>query len=70
MTKKDYAAFANMLGVLRTVSYAVDDTLRVVQSEMCFIFERDNPRFNRMRFYKYIDDIEKETKEMKDDIPL
>lgn len=48
MTRKDYQLFAEMLAELR--QHYNGKALDMVETRMCSIFMRDNPRFDSIKF--------------------
>lgn len=53
MTRKDYQKFAEMLKKqMEEVPYSHAYIMQGTIKEIADIFQRDNPRFNRQRFYE------------------
>lgn len=52
MTKKDYIKFAKMLSKFGTSNMIGMSEFKILVEEMSYIFQEDNPSFNRERFFE------------------
>ena len=58
MTRRDYKLFASMIAVEVTESLDIDSGARLaIKRYIADVFERDNPMFDRSRFYAACDQL-------------